>query len=67
MRLTPPGSKARRRRRKGAHWSNSGQHHAKFPLRPLRQRRKLSSGDSWGSRRGREIAEAIDRDIAENP
>lgn len=67
VRLTPLGPKARRRSRRGAHRSNSGQHHASRPLRPLRQRRKLGSGDSWGSARGRAIAEAIDRDITENP
>lgn len=64
VKISPPGPKARRRRR-GLRHSNPGQHHPKLPLQPLRKRRKLGSGDSWGSARGRAIAEAIDRDIAE--
>jgi hypothetical protein len=58
------GTKSSRRRR-GLRHSNPGQHHPKLPLQPLRKRRKLGSGDSRGSARGRAIAEAIDRDIAE--
>lgn len=50
--LTPPGPTARRRRRQGAHWTSPGQHHAKRPLRPLRQRRREGC---LPSRLGREV------------
>jgi hypothetical protein len=52
---TPPGPSAKRRYRRLLRRSNPGQHHAKFPLRPLRKRRHLSSGQSMGSWQGEQI------------